>query len=314
MKEIYDLIIVGGGPAGLTAGIYASRARLKTLLLDKGVTGGQITLSERIENYPGFPQGISGLDLAQKMEEQAKRFGLEIKNLTEVTGLELEDDFKKILSAQGNFLSQAVIIATGTNPAKLEISGEDRLTGRGVSYCATCDGAFFKDKRVIVVGGGDSAISEALFLTKFASEVLVVHRRDELRATKILQEEAFANPKVKFIWNSHLIEIKGESKVEKGVIKNKLTNEIIEEPIDGVFIYVGNIPNTRWLGDTLELDEEGYILTNQDLETSVKGVFAAGDVRHSQLKQVAVAVGEGALASIMAERYLERKRRKTYRQ
>jgi thioredoxin reductase (NADPH) len=300
----YELIIIGGGPAGLTAGIYAARSRLKTLLIEKGVPGGQISASERVENFPGFPQGISGQELVFRMEEQAKKFGLEIKNLTEAREMQKEKKGFKIFTSEGDFFSQAVIIASGSSPAKLGIPGEKEFTGKGVSYCATCDGAFFKDREVLVVGGGNSAIEEAIFLTKFASKVTVVHRRDELRATKILQERAFENPKIEFIWNSHLVKVMGKEKVEKAVVKNKLTQEEKEVKVDGIFIYVGVKPNAQFLPPEVKVDERGFILTDENMETNVKGIFAAGDVRSNKLKQVVVACGEGALAAHMAEKYL----------
>ncbi len=300
----YKLIIIGGGPAGLTAGIYAARSRLKTLLIEKGVPGGQIATSEKVENFPGFPEGISGQELVFRMEEQAKKFSLEIKNLTEAKEIQKEKEGFKILTSEGELFSQAVIIASGSSPAKLGIPGEKEFTGKGVSYCATCDGAFFKDREVLVVGGGNSAIEEAIFLTKFASKVTIVHRRDELRATKILQERAFKNPKIEFIWNSHLIKVMGKEKVEKAVVKNKLTQKEKEIKVDGVFIYVGVKPNAQFLPPEVKVDERGFILTDENMETSVEGMFAAGDVRSNKLKQVVVACGEGALAAHMAEKFL----------
>jgi thioredoxin reductase (NADPH) len=302
----YELIIIGGGPAGLTAGIYAARSRLKTLLIEKGVPGGQIATSERVENFPGFPQGISGQELVSRMEEQAKKFGLEIKNLTEAMNLKKIEEGIKISTSEGEFFSKVVIIATGSSPEKLGIPGEKEFAGRGVSYCATCDGAFFKDRKVLVVGGGNSAIEEAIHLTKFAAKVTVVHRRDELRATKILQERAFKNPKIEFVWNSHLVKVMGGDKVEKVVLRNKITQEESEIEVEGVFIYVGVKPNVSFLPPDIKVDEKGFILTDENLETSVKGIFAAGDVRSNKLKQVVVACGEGALAAHIAEKYLSR--------
>lgn len=301
----FELLIIGGGPAGLTAGIYAVRSRLKTRLLEKGLPGGQIVVTEKIENYPGFVEGISGPKLASQMEEQAKQLGLEIETFAEVSSLSVEGDFIKVKAESDEFASQAAIIATGAQPKKLGIPGENEFLGRGVSYCATCDGAFFRDKKVLVVGGGDSAVEEALFLTKFAAQVTIVHRRDELRAAKILRERAFANPKIDFLWDSHLIEIGGKDKVESGVVQNKNTLEKKEVSVDGVFMYVGILPNTEFAKGVIELDEAGFVVTDADLQTSAPGIFAAGDVRQNQLKQVSVAVGEGALAAMMAEKYLE---------
>lgn len=301
---IYDLTIIGGGPAGLTAGIYASRARLKVVLLEKGVPGGQIATTDRVENFPGFPEGISGLELASLLEKQAQNFGLEIKNLTEVKTLKPVETGYEIKTSEGTVLSKTVLIATGASPTRLGIKGEKEFTGRGVSYCATCDGAFFREKKVMVVGGGDSAIEEALYLARIAAEVTVVHRRDELRATKILQERAFENPKIKFVWNSHLVEIRGEEKVSSVVVKNKLTEEEQELEMDGVFIYIGLQPNSQWLPEEIKRDEKGFILTDECLMTNWKGVFAAGDVRANQLKQVITAAAEGALAAHLAEKFL----------
>ncbi len=301
---IYDFAIVGGGPAGLTAGIYASRARLKVVLLEKGVPGGQIATTERIENFPGFPDGISGLDFASLLEKQARNFGLEIRNLTEVKALKRVKFGYEIETSDGVIHSKIVLIATGASPTKLGIKGEKEFTGRGVSYCATCDGAFFKEKKVMVVGGGDSAIEEALYLSRIAAEVTVVHRRDQLRATKILQERAFENPKINFIWNSHLIEIKGEEKVKSVVIKNKISGKEREMEIDGVFIYIGLQPNSEWLPEDIRRDERGFIVTDENLMTNWRGVFAAGDVRANQLKQVITAAAEGALAASLAEKFV----------
>ena len=304
MSELHDLIIIGGGPAGLTTGIYSSRSGLDVVLLEKQMPGGQISTSQRVENFPGYSEAITGMELTDKMQEQAKKFGTKIENFNDVTSLKKKDNVLTIKAGDKEFSSYAIIICTGTESATLGIPGEAELKGRGVSYCATCDAAFFKDKRVFVIGGGDSALEESLLLVKFASELYIVHRRDKLRAAKVLQEEAFANKKIKFIWNSNLMEIKGGNKVEKAVLKNNKTGEITEMDVEGIFLYVGNIPNTKWLEGTIELDERGYIKTDVNLETSLKGVFAAGDVRKSQLKQATVAVGEGALAAKMAEKHI----------
>ncbi len=300
----YDFAIIGGGPAGLTAGIYASRARLKVVLLEKGVPGGQIATTDRVENFPGFPEGISGLDLATALEKQARNFGLEIKSLTEAKTLRPVEAGYEIITSEGTIFSKTVLIATGASPIRLGIKGEKEFTGRGVSYCATCDGAFFREKKVMVVGGGDSAIEEALYLARMAAEVTVVHRRDQLRATKILQERAFENPKIKFVWNSHLIEIRGEEKVNSVVVKNKLTGEKQVLEIDGVFIYIGLQPNSYWLPEEIKRDEKGFILTDENLMTNWKGVFAVGDVRANQLKQAITAAAEGALAAYLAEKFI----------
>ncbi len=299
---VYDLVIIGGGPAGLTAGIYARRAMLKTLLLEKIGVGGQIIITDLVENYPGF-QEISGGELARKFEEHARKFGLETRGMVEVSGIENRGSIKAVKTAEGDIEAKAVIIASGTTPRKLGIKGELEFTGRGVSYCATCDGFFFREKTVVVVGGGDSAITEAIYLTKMVQKVHIVHRRDKLRAEKINQEHAFANPKISFVWDSVVEEIAGKNTVEKVIIKNVKTNALSEIKTDGVFIYVGLIPNTAFAN--VERDERGFIIVNQKMETSVKGIFAAGDCRVTPLRQIATAVGDGAIASVSAEKYLE---------
>lgn len=304
MAETYDLIIIGGGPAGLTAGIYAGRALLKTVLLEKEFLGGQAFTSIKIENYPGFPEGISGPDMSEKLGEQAQKFGVEIATGAEVAGIR-DGNAKEVMTSEATYRAKAVVVASGLRPRSLDIPGEKEFVGRGVSYCATCDGAFFAGKKVIVVGGGDSAIDEGLFLTRFADKVTVVHRRDELRAARILQEKAIANPKMDFRWSSELRGIYGNTMVERVVVFDKKTRQEEEVPVDGVFMYVGNIPNTSFAEGILRLDENGYILTDEALQSSVPGIFAAGDVRHNLLKQVVVAMGEGALASVSAEKYIE---------
>lgn len=300
----YELIIIGAGPAGLTAALYAARGGLKVLVLEEGAPGGQAALTDKIENYPGFPQGISGIELMQKFVEQAKNFGTEIK-MGHVVKVELEEAEKKIYVGQEVFTSAAVILATGAKPKNLGVRGEKRFLGRGVSYCATCDGAFFKDKKVAVIGGGDSALEEAIFLTHFAKEVVIIHRRDELRAVKILQERAKANPKISFCLSTVVEEILGENKVDALKLKNVKDNTVSVEPIDGVFIFVGNQPATSFVEGILELDSLGYIITDENLKTSQEGVFACGDVRRKSLRQVATAVGDGALAGMSAVHYLE---------
>lgn len=300
-----DLIIIGGGPAGLTAGLYGSRAGLSTLMLEKGALGGQILVTELIENYPGFAQGISGFELAGKMEEQARRFGLEIKT-AEVSSINFQGGKKQIVTAEEEKIEgKTIIIATGASPAELGVPGEKELKGRGVSYCATCDGALFRDKELALVGGGNAAIEEAISLTKFARRVNIIHRRDKLRADKVLQDRVTANPKINFIWDSHLIKILGEKKVEGAVTRNKKTQKETTWPVEGVFLYVGTKPNTDFLPESVKKDEQGYILTSENLQTSVSGVFAAGDVRHKSLKQVVAAAGEGALAATSAQKYIE---------
>jgi thioredoxin reductase (NADPH) len=304
VAETYDLVIIGGGPAGLTAGIYAGRALLKTVLLEKEFLGGQAFATVKIENYPGFPEGISGPDMSEKLREQAQKFGVEIATGAEVAGIR-DGNPKEVVTSEATYRAKAVVVASGLRPRSLDIPGEKEFVGRGVSYCATCDGAFFAGKRVIVVGGGDSAIDEGLFLTRFADKVTVVHRRDELRAAGSLREKAFANPKMDFRWSSELRGIYGNTMVERVVVFDKKTRQEKEVPVDGVFMYVGNIPNTSFAEGILRLDENGYILTDEALQSSIPGIFAAGDVRHNLLKQVVVAMGEGALASVSAEKYIE---------
>jgi thioredoxin reductase (NADPH) len=300
----YDVIIIGGGPAGLTAGLYTSRARLNSLLIENGLLGGQMTTTELIENYPGFPQGVTGEELSRLMEEQARRFGLEIVN-QEIAEVDVHGEEKRVKTSEAEYLGKTLIICTGAEYRKLGVPGEKEFAGRGVSYCATCDGAFFRDNRIVVVGGGDSALTEALFLTKFVKELTVIHRRDALRATKIYQERAFANPKIKFLWNSIVQEIKGNKVVQSVLVKNVKSEEIREFDAEGVFLFVGLTPRTEFLKGSIEQDEEGYIVTNANCETSEMGVFAAGDCTKRLLRQIATAVGDGATAAFAAEKYLE---------
>jgi len=303
---IYDVVIIGGGPAGLTAGLYTARARRKSLLIEKGLPGGLVTTTEWVENYPGFEQGIMGVELAQKMEKQAIKFGLEIVQGS-VIDISVPDNVKKItLEESRQYEAKSIILATGAHPRLLKIKGENEFRGRGVSYCATCDGAFYKDRRIAVIGGGDSAVQEAIFLTKFAEVVYVIHRRDELRAEKILQERAFSNPKIKFIWNSIAENIDGD---DAGVnvihIVNVKNGNKSTLDVQGVFIYIGYNPNTEFLKKLVALNEESYIITDENMSTSVPGIFAAGDVRSKKLKQIATAVGDGATAAMAAEKYVE---------
>jgi thioredoxin reductase (NADPH) len=305
-SNTYEVIILGGGPAGLTAGLYASRARLQTLLIENALFGGQMTTTETIDNYPGFPDGVTGEDLSRLMEEQAKRFGMETVS-REVVKVELEGDQKLVRTDETTYLCEALIICTGTEYRKLGVPGEKEFTGKGVSYCATCDGAFFKDSRIVVVGGGDSALTEALFLTKFVKELTVIHRRDALRATKIYQEKAMTNPKIKFLWNSVVKEIKGDAVVRAVVVKNVKTGEVKEFETEGAFLFVGLLPRTESVRGLVQMDEAGYIITDDNCETSVKGIFAGGDCRKKLLRQIATAVGDGATAAFAAEKYLESK-------
>ncbi len=299
-----DLIIIGGAPAGLTAGLYASRAGLKTILLEKFTPGGQIMTTDWVENYPGFPEGISGFELVDRMKRQAEKFGLEIRS-REVLKLEFSQENKLAVTDKGNFESRALILACGATPQKLEIEGEALLTGKGVSYCATCDGPFFRDQEVAVVGGGDTAVEEALFLTRFVKRVHLIHRRDKLRATKLLRERALSEEKIEFIWDTIPMRIIGETGVEKIELKNVKTGDVSRIAVNGVFVFVGYNPNNELLEGLLELDEKGFVITDNDMETSAPGVFAAGDIRSKLLRQVSTAVGEGATAAFAAERYLE---------
>ena len=303
MSNTYDVIIIGGGPAGLSAGLYTSRARLKTLLIEKAIVGGQITNAERVENYPGFPDGISGFELGELMRRQAESFGLEIKYAAAL-GLKLRGNERVIETTEGEYIAKAVIIAGGATLHRLNIPGEEKLTGRGVSYCATCDGPFFKDRVVAAVGGGDSAVEEGLLLTRFASRVIVIHRRDQLRASKILQERAFANKKMEFLWDSLVEDIQGENKVTTIKIRNVKTGQTTALEVSAVFIYVGQRPNTDYLKGLVPLDEKGCIIINERMETQIKGIFAAGDIRQNSPRQVITAAGDGVTAALSSEKFL----------
>lgn len=305
MSQVYDLVIIGAGPAGLTAGIYASRAGLNTLLLEKSFAGGQMISTFNIENYPGFPDGIGGTELTALMQAQVEKLGISITTFEIKEILPQADKNILLQHSQGECTTRSIIIATGAQPKFLEVPGEDRLRGRGVSYCATCDGAFFRDEPLVVAGGGNSAIDEAVFLTRFASQVTIIHRRDQLRAEKLLQEKAFKNPKMKFIWDSVVTEITGENKVESIQVKNVKTGQTSQIPASGIFVYIGLVPNTGFLGDLLPLEDQGFIPTNEDMATEIPGIFAAGDVRDKEVRQITTAVGDGAIAAVMAEKYLE---------
>lgn len=300
----WDVIIIGGGPAGLAAGLYASRAKLKTLLLEKLLVGGQAATTWEVENYPGFPDKINGPDLMKNMEEQAKKFGLQVKS-EETLEIKAGGPVKTVKTDSATYTCKAVILACGAEPRKLGVKGEDELRGKGVSYCATCDGAFFEDANVMVVGGGDTAIGEALFLTRFAKKVVVVHRRDELRATQVLRDRAIKHEKLEFIWDSVVKEIKGDAFVEKVVVENVKTGAVTEVPAEGVFVAVGQEPSTGFLKGLVEMDEKGYVITNDRMETNIEGIFAAGDMRRKPLRQIVTAVADGATAAVSAEQYIE---------
>lgn len=301
---MHDIVIIGGGPAGLTAGLYTARARLKVLLLERLAPGGQVLNTDWVENYPGFPDGISGFELVERMKTQAENFDLPIQ-LEEVMGLKFSPDKKTVITNKGQLEAKALIIATGATPKKLGIEGEDLLTGKGVSYCATCDGPFYKDQEVVVIGGGDTALEEAIFLTRFASTIHVAHRRDELRAVKLLQDRAMAQEKIKFIWDTIPLKILGDNGVEGIELKNVKTGEISRKEAQGVFIFIGTEPNAELIDGIVKQDEGGFVITDEKMETSVPGVFAAGDIRSKPWRQISTAVGEGATASFYAEKYLE---------
>ena len=303
-KTIEKVIIIGSGPAGLSAALYTARADLNPLVFTGTELGGQASLTDAIENYPGFPSGIGGVQLGELFQKQAENFGarLEFDVVTEV-GLAQRPFIIKTFSK--SYKADTLIIATGASPNHLNVPGETELTGRGVSYCATCDGWFFKGKDILVVGGGDSAIEEAIFLTRYASSVTIVHRRDELRAGAILQKRARENPKIYFIWDSVVTEIIGEKKVSAVKIKNVKTEDTIELEIDGVFVFIGHNPNTQLFQGQLVFNEDGFISTNEEMETSVAGVFAAGEVMDMKYRQVVTSAGMGAAAAIQAIRFLE---------
>jgi len=297
-----DLIIIGAAPAGLTAGLYAARARLKTVLLEKLAPGGQLVTTDLVENYPGFPEGISGFELADRMRRQAEKFDLEIQS-QEVIRLELSKEKKIVVTDKQVFETKALILACGATARKLGIDGEAFLSG--VSYCATCDGPFYRDQEVAVIGGGDTAVEEAIFLTKFASKVHIIHRRDELRATKLLQERVMASEKIAFIWDTIPTRFTGLTAIDGIDLKNVKTDETAHLSVEGVFTFIGYIPSNELVKDQLELDEYGFVLTDNNMETSIPGVFAAGDIRSKSLRQVSTAVGDGATAAFEAERYIE---------
>ena len=303
MNKNYDVIIIGGGPAGLSAGIYASRGGLRTLLIEKGMFGGLIANADLVENYPGFPEGLSGFEIGERMSQQAAKFGLETL-AAEVTGVDLLKDIKTVSTGEGEFSARAVIIAAGAERKRLGVPGEDAFLNRGVSYCATCDGALFKDRVVAIVGGGDSAVEEALFLTRFASKVIIIHRRNQLRASKTAQERAISHKKIELMWDTVVEEIRGDKMVSGMIVRNVKTGVKSTLAVQGVFVYVGQSPNTSYLKGQIPLDDEGNIITDDRMETKMKGVFAAGDIRRNSSRQVITAAGDGATAAISAERFL----------
>lgn len=300
------IIIAGGGPAGLTAGIYACRSKISTLLIEKSFPGGTMLITEKIENYPGFPEGISGGDLSEKMKQQFEKFGGTIVS-GDIADTSFNRNEKQLLLKNGKSLkSDVLIVATGAEKRKLGVSGEKKFLGKGVSYCAVCDGAFFKDKTVAVVGGGFSALEEALYLTRFAVKCFLIHRRDEFRASRYLQKEIFANKRIVPVLSCIVDSIQGKEKVESVLVKNVSTGVLQTLAVDGVFVSIGQIPNTEFLKGQLETGSDGHIITNGDMETSVKGIFACGDVREKNVRQVVTACGEGAIAAYFAEKYVEK--------
>lgn len=310
MENLYDLIIIGSGPAGLAAGLYAARAKLNTLILEKSKTGGQIVTTDEVANYPGSIREATGPGIIARMVEQAEEFGA-VRKKEGVVEVDFTGKIKKIKGETAEYFAKAVIIATGATSKKIGCPGEARLTGKGVSYCATCDADFFTDLEVFVIGGGDSAVEEAIYLAKFARKVTIVHRRDELRAAKSIQERAFKNPKVNFIWDSVVSEIKGERMVESVVFENVKTGRITEYHADeedgtmGIFPFVGYQPLSEIFKGKVEMDGAGYIITDPDMKTNVGGVFAAGDIRVKSLRQVVTATADGAIAAVQAEKYIE---------
>lgn len=302
-EKNFEIIIIGGGPAGLTAGLYTSRAGLKSLLLEKGVFGGQITNAEHVENFPGFPQGISGIELGDLMREQAEKYNLKTES-TEATQIAIQKNKIIIITTDDTFSTDALILAGGSVRKKLGVPGEALYLGKGVSYCATCDSAFFRDMPVVVVGGGDASLTEALHLAKHASTVTVIHRRRELRATRILQERAFADKKIRFVWNATVKSIEGDSLVKRVSLSNVETGSISQLETAGVFISIGFEPATELVKGIISLDEIGHIITDGKMETSVPGIFAAGDIRHNSARQAITAAGDGATAAINAQKYL----------
>ena len=303
-KNVQDMIIIGSGPAGLAAALYASRANLKPLVFTGMLLGGQVAQTHIVENYPGFPEGIGGLELVEAFKQQAERFGTKIE-FDQVTDIDFSERPYKVTTYSGEHYTKTLVLTTGANPRKLEIPGEEEFTGRGVSYCGTCDGHFFTGKDVLVVGGGDSAMEEGLFLTRYATSVTVVHRRDELRAGKLLQERANKNSKVEFIWDTVITDITGNGVVEKVTLKNRKTGEETEKETEGVFIFIGHIPNTDLYQGILEMDDQGYLVVDKYMQTNLPGVYAAGEVADSHFRQVITSAGMGAAAAMQAIHYLE---------
>ena len=303
MERIYDMIVIGGGPAGYTAALYATRAGLDTVVLEKLSAGGQMALTSQIDNYPGFEEGVDGFELGEKMQAGAERFGV-VSEIAEVMSVELNDKIKSVETDMGVYKGYTVVLATGANPRNLGVQGEESLIGRGVNYCAACDGMFFKDKVVAVIGGGNSAVTDALILSRIASKVYIVHRRDSLRATKIYFDTLQKTENVEFIWNSTVEELVAGNKLEAVKLKNVKSGEISELKLDGLFVSIGRNPSTELVKNQLQLDKSGYIIADESTRTNIPGVFAAGDIRTKALRQVVTAAADGALAAHYAEEYL----------
>ena len=307
VHDVYDVVIIGGGPAGLTAAIYACRAGWKTLLVERGAFGGQAASTDLIENYPGFPEGISGSELMLNFYNQAVHFGCDFltADVNVLRSTDLNEKIKKVETNAGTVQGKTIIVATGAQPRELGVKGEKEFRGRGVSYCATCDGFFFRNKKVAVIGGGDAAVKEALFLANIAREVMIVHRRDTFRADKVLGDKVLAAPNIKVYWDTIVKEIVGETKINALILHNVKTLATVSEEVDGVFLYVGTQPNTAFFADHNSKNEQGYLLTDESLQIPIPGVFAIGDCRQKKARQVATAVGDGALVIAAVDEYLQ---------
>ena len=308
-RKKYDVIVLGSGPAGLTAGIYTARAKLQTLVISGNLPGGQLMTTSDVENFPGFPNGIFGPELMMNMRQQAERFDAFVMDDI-ATKVDLKHNPFRIMTTDKEFEADAIIAATGASPRKLGLKGEETFGGRGISYCATCDGPFFKGDDLLVVGGGDSAVEEATFLTKFAKSVQLVHRRDKLRASRILQERAFTNPKIKFLWNTAVADILGDKKVNSATLHDLKTNEKKKVDVGGIFIAIGHDPNTQVFKGQLEMDDQGYLVVRNHTHTNVEGIFAAGDVHDHRYRQAVTAAGFGCMAALDVEKFLQEKHRK----
>lgn len=309
MAERYDLIVVGAGPAGLAAAIYAARARLKTLVLDESMPGGQVKTTHKVSNYPGFPEDVTGAELAVKFTRQAERFGTRVARAIEITDFDLVSSEKRfVLDEEEEVTAPAVIIATGAKPRELGVEGETRFKGRGISYCATCDGAYFEGKRIHVIGGGNSAVEESLFLTQFVESLTIVHQFDHFQAEASIAQEALENPKIKVIWDSEPRAFLGEKTLERLRIENVKSHELTELPTDGVFVFIGMRPQTEWLQGVIPLDKWGYVETDESMATRVPGLFVAGDIRAKRFRQITTAVADGTIAALAAQKFVRDRR------